>query len=226
MKKLLLILIILLTVGCSTKYELYIKDGSIEESINFSLEKKGIKDDNDVEALLGSDDYIDSLVSTQITAVTDNIYSNKYYYNKDVNQNGNIYNFNLNYEYLGNDFLRSRTINECFEKHEINIDGKKVYIHLSGEFYCLYDGEIDIAIKSDNPVINTNGKKEDSVYHWYIDSSNYNDVDILIETSDKAKDNTRKYILYIIASIAGIAVLGFLLYYGGNLLNKDDVNSI
>lgn len=221
MKKIFLLIVIILLTGCSVKYKINIKSDSIEENIDFVLEKKGITDGDMVESSIGSDEYIDSIINSKLPAIGDN---NDYTYQKEVKQDGNKYNVHLNYKYNANEYTKSNIINECFENHEIKIDGENVYIHLTGEFTC-YNGEtIDIEIKSDNSVKNHNGKKKGSSYNWQINDDNYSNVDILIETSSVS--NVRRYIYYAIAIIAGIAVVIFVIYHVGIFLGKDDVNSI
>ena len=221
MKKIIMLFIIMFVTGCSAKYNLYIKDGTIEESIDFSLVKKGIVDDDMVESSYGSDEYIDTIVSSKLSAIGND---EKNYYQKEVNQDGNIYNFHLYYKYIDQQYTQSNIINECFENHVVKIEGKNVYIHLSGKFNC-YNGEnIDIEVKSDNNVKKHNGSKSGSTYYWQINQDNYNNVDIMIETNGESK--TRNYIYYAIAIIAGIGTLLFLMYFIGNIMGRNNVNDI
>lgn len=224
MKKILYLFLILFLTGCTIKYELNIKDDYIEENIDLKLEKKGIIDNSEIEISLDSDDYINSIIYGDISAIYDKTYENKYYYDKHIEQNGNIYNVNLNYKYEDQNFNKSYILNTCFERHNINIVDGKVYIHLNGEFYC-YDNEpIEITIKSDKRIKKANGKKSGNSYSWTIDQSNYNNVDIEIETTDESV--VRHNIYVAIAIVFGIGLILFIIYIVGNIIGRNNVNSI
>ncbi|MBR3523898.1 MAG: lipoprotein [Bacilli bacterium] len=227
MKKILLLLtIILLVSGCTTKYEIRIKNDSIEDTLTIDNLIFDGYDPNadDSEEYYDSNRFIYDVITSDVLALDDTLADKKVYYKKEINQNGNSYNLKFNYEYKFEDFSKSYVINSCFENRDIKIVDDKVYIHLSGHFYCYYDEPIDIVIKSDKYVKKSNGKKSGSGYHWEINQDNYNDIDILIETSNISK--SRHFIYYAIAIIAGIVCLLFIIHFVGKLLGKDDVNSI
>ena len=150
MKKIIILLILLLSTGCGAKYELNIKKDTIEENISFSMQKNGINNTNQIDIDVNSDQYIDSLIDSKLSAIINNTSKNNYYYQKEVQQEGNIYNFKLFYEYRKSDYANSRIVNECFENHVVNFDDKNTYIHLSGKFYCFQDEDIDIVVKTSN----------------------------------------------------------------------------
>lgn len=225
MKKIFLISTILLFVsGCGVKYELNIKNNSIVENINFSLEKKGIVSDSDLETSYESDFFIDSMVNSEIPVIENDEPSDNNYYDKKVTQDGNIYNFSLSYEYKNNDYINSRVVNVCFEKHEIRLNDNKSYIHLNGKFNCYQDEPIEITIKSENKIKKANGKKSGNSYTWTIDESNYENVDIEIETSDEPM--TRYYIYIGIIVIIGIIVLVFIFNFVRNMLSRNSINEV
>ena len=223
MKKIIILTILLLT-GCGMKYELNIKKDYIEENIDFTLTKNGIKNDSIHDMNVKSDDFVDTMIETKISAFNQDIYNDDIYYEKKYEQDGNDYSFNLNYKFYNQKYASSRFATECFENHEVRFNDNKVYIHLSGEFYCYYDGTVDIIIKSDYKFKSANGKKNGNSYSWTIDESNYQNVDIELETTDESA--TRYYIYIIFVVICGIGVLIFLINFIGRILGRNNVNEV
>ena len=223
MKKIICLITIIFLTGCGAKYQINITDDSVEETINVSMYVDPTKGNNDVaESVdLNSIEAINSLKNTNLTVLTN---SNDIFYNKEITNDGNLYNISLSYKYSKEQYKNSRVINECFENHTILFEKDRTYIHLSGKFYCYDNEDIDIVVKSSNKVNKSNGSKSGGSYHWTINQDNYNNVDIEIEISDKSK--VRMYIYYGIAAI----VLAVLLYFGfiayGKIANRNNVNDI
>ena len=224
MKKIIMLLVLLLSTGCGAKYELNIKKDTIEENISFSMQKNGINNTDQIDIDVNSDQYIDSLIDSKISAITDNTSKNDFYYQKDIKQEGNIYNFKLFYEYKKDDYLKSRVVNECFENHYVNFENDKTYIHLSGKFYCFQDEEIEIIINSSNKINKSNGTRSGSSYKWIINKDNYNNVDIEIEISSKEKVRYYIYVAFATVFLVIIAYFGFVFY--GKYVSRNSINDI
>ena len=221
MKKVFLLVVIMFLTGCGAKYQLTINKDSIEEQIDFSLYKRGIINEDVLEFEKGSDEYIDSLVASDIEVFSDNYHV---FYQKDVNRDGTRYDFSLYYKYNNDEYANSRTVNECFENHNVSIDDDRTLIHLSGLFRCYDDEPIEIEVKTDRFVKKTNGHKNGSTYSWTIDDSNYTNVDLYIEVTNESK--ARNFIYKAIAIIAGAGILLAGVYYIGTLMGRNGVNDI
>ena len=217
---------LLIITGCGVKYELTIEDDTLTENVNFDLIPKPDSEYFD-EEYYQSKDFYNDILNSDISVFDEGLSERSGYYTKEITPNGSSNNVNLSYVYKNGEFQYSKIINSCFEYRDIQIKDKKVYIHLSGQFYC-YDGSpIEIVINSKNKVVKTNGKKDGDSYIWTIDENNSQAIDIMIKTSDKKAGTTiRDYIYTIIAIVAGAIILLGAVYYVGTLMGRNGVNDI
>ena len=221
MKKIICLLMIIVLTGCGVKYQINIKDDSVEETIDVSTLIIKNQSSNAVEVDYDSMEFIDSIRNMNIPAINNSTSS---FYEKEITNDGNLYNISLSYEYKKDDYVNSRTINQCFENHKVEFDGNKAYIHLSGKFKC-YDGEdIEIIISSPNKVLKTNGKKSGNSYKWVINKDNYDNIDIEFKTSGMPKGTNTILIIVCLIVFAGISifVIDFILKY----LRSRNINDI
>lgn len=183
MKKLLFIIILILFIsGCSSTYNLEIANDSFKENINLKFDKNEIPSESFVEDIedIEIDDQITPIIKEEQSAFFS--VKNKYY-NKKVLYYDNYIDVNLSYEFTENEFKDSNSLNSCFENFIFdNMDS--YYIHVYGNFYCLYSDEISISIKTDNKVIRSNATSVDeNIYTWKINQDNKQDIDIELEVS-------------------------------------------
>lgn len=203
MKKILVItLLILFISGCSTTYNLEIGNDSFKENINIKIDKTEIPDESLYEEV-ESDDQITPFLEGEQPAFFKKRGKN---YNKKVIYYDDYIDVNLSYNYTSKEFYDANSMNSCFEKFEFD-DEENYYIHVYGEFYCLYADEIQINIKTNNKVIRSNSNSVDgNVYTWIINNYNKDDVNIELEV---AKGFPWKSIIkYVI--IIGLALTVFL----------------
>ena len=220
MKKIACLLIIFILTGCGVEYKINISNDTVEESIDINLLIDKNKSSNEVEIDLNSSDYINSLKQEDINAIVD---SETAIYDKKITNDGNMYNISLNYKYNNGSYAKSRVVNECFENHEVNYNGNKVYIHLYGTFYCFKDEDVNIIVNSENKVVKSNGEKNGNSYKWVINSNNYKNVDIELETTDKVEKKHSSLIVVLIV----LGVLGaFVAFYVMKIVKSQDVNDI
>ena len=219
MKKILLILTILLLTGCNCDYEVELNSKTVKENIKIDIQNSELEDYSE-DASIGDDASF--LIDTDINPLIGN---EDVIYDKEVNDTNYGKEIILKHAFTSDDYKKlSYFLNTCFENTHFEYRDGAYEIKLSGYFYCLYGDEVNIKVKSNNLFKSANGKKDGTNYSWTIDKSNYENVDISLQISDESK--VRNYIYIIIAIIAGIVIFGFIIYYVGIFLGKDDVNSI
>lgn len=99
-------------------------------------------------------------------------------YQKEIKDSGEGVEVILSYNYKENEFINSNYIINCFENYKIYSKDDYLEINLSGEFYCLENKNLNIFIRSNHEVVETNGNLNDGEYQWIIDESNYQNVNI------------------------------------------------
>lgn len=218
MKKIFVFILLILLTGCTCEYEIELKKDEISEKTIFN-----INDDEIYDFVEGtsSGDNPKYIIDSDFYPLVNN---KNIKYDKSVEQNDNYKIVTLKYVFSYDDYKNlSYVMKNCFENISFVETDNGYKIHLTGAFYCMYDDEITINIK-DNNISKANGLKNNDKYTWVIDSSNYNNVDIQIETS--YENNIRQYIFIAIAIIFGIGLLLFIIYVVGNIMGRDSINSI
>lgn len=225
MKKILLMILVLTFItGCSSQYNIKIDGEKIKEEISLTIDKNKIKDEEmGPESSIYSKDSLNYLKNDDLYPIIDN---NVEKYKKDITEEGNYINVKLNYDYSIANYGNSQILNNCFEKVEVKESKKEIYIHLSGNYYCLENSSnLEFVIESSNRVLNNNAdNKSSNKYTWNINSANKDNVDIEIKLSKKSL-----FQYYIMLSVAGIVVLvlvvlGINVY--GKIKNRDNINEV
>lgn len=203
-KNLAILLICLITCGCTTEYNLDISNDSFKENINISIDKSEIKSESPSPDI-DPDDPITPFLNSDYPALFSD---EKALYNKEQIDYDDHIDVKMNYKYKAEEFADSNSLKMCFENYEFNY--KDNYsIHASGTFYCLYSDELNINIKTNNRVISNNADSVNgNVYTWHIDGVNSHDVDIQIEMSKGvSRDTISTYILVGIVIIIIISIV-------------------
>lgn len=180
MKKILFIIpLILFISGCSSTYNLEIGNNSFKENIEIKFDKTEIPNESLYEDI-ETDDQITPFLEEDHHA----FFSKKdKYYNKKVIYYDNYIDVNLSYDYSSSEFKDANSLNSCFENFIFD-DEENYYIHVYGNFYCLYTDEFSINIKTNNKVLRSNATSvEGNIYTWKINNDNKHDVDIELEIS-------------------------------------------
>ena len=221
MKKIICLLMIFVLTGCGAKYQINITDNKIEENINISIIPNSNSSEDLVEMEVNSLDFINYIDKMDIKVLEN---GSSAIYDKLVTSDNGVYNINLKHTYDKEDYANSRVINECFENHIVTFNGKKTYIHLSGQFYCYDNEDIEIVVNSKNKVESSNGKRSGNSYKWIINGENYNNVDIEIKISDK--DKVRYYIYFTVVIIAFVSLVFFGAKFYNSYINRNSINDI
>lgn len=191
MKKIVFILVMLIFVtGCNSSYNLKIVNDNFEENILLNIDNKDINSNNQITSFLNEK--------------TTSVITEDSFYDKKINNFQDYTEVILKEKYNENQFQSSKTLNLCFENKTVLFEDT-YYINLYGSFYCLYGNSMDIKIQTKNKVYVNNADEVDgNTYIWHIDSSNQDDVNILIEL-DKGFTKREKIIL------AGVIILVIVL---------------
>lgn len=204
MKKIILILILILTCGFASTYNLNVSNNYFRENIEFAVAK-------DIPQVIVIDD---TEIDDQYSYLIDNKYvalnnKNKYY-NKHVSEDDKFYYMNLKYNYNEKKLKNANYINTCFEESKLDLS-KSYDIKLTGKFYCLVNQSLEINIKTNNKVLYSNAYKvENNVYTWVINGNNVDNVDIEIQM--KKGFPYRDIIKGIIITIAVVLIIIFIIY--------------
>jgi hypothetical protein len=193
-KKILLVLsVIFLLTGCDNVYNLTIEDDILKEEI-ISI----IPDDKA--------DAVDKMfIEEEDYPFFDNY---KHKYKKVVKRSGNTTIVSLNYDYTIDTFKQSRTYNECFEKSVIKEEDGYLKFAFVGEFNCLYGDSLEINLRSNRKVVNSNAESVDEdVYTWSINRKNKNNVDIQFVLGNTNEVNTSSIVTIIFVILFVIIVI-------------------
>lgn len=229
MKKILLCIIIcLLLCSCGKNIEIIEKNSinynlsigeTFDENIVFSFENKQ-EDVNSNELEESGGEYS----SLKNTIINDNIHSLYYdgdkFYKKVIDKKKNVTNVEISYNYIEDEFIYSNLIMSCFENYEINSKDDYFEINLMGKFGCLDNmDKVDINIKSEYDVIDSNGEIVDNRYHWVIDKNNEDFTFISFKIardynkmSKEIVNNKSNGVLVGIIKIISLVVVIFILY--------------
>lgn len=207
MKKIVFFIVLFLVCGCSANYNLEISNDSFKENINIMIDKSQIPEKSKYEGI-ETDDRITPFLKKEHSAL---ISDEKAYYDKKVIYYDNYIDVNMKYNYNSNEFKDSNLLNLCFDDFVFD-DKDSYYIHVFGNFYCLYGEEVNINIKTNNKVIRSNSTSVDgNVYTWKINFANATDVDIEFEVS---KGFPWKVVLkYTVIVLIVLIVSGLGIYY-------------
>ena len=175
MKKILMILSILLLTGCTINYDLEINNNSTNESITGSISKNEFDDITDES---GDHNIYHLLYDKQAS-----LSNNTSFYDQNINEKDGVIDFSYKYTY-NNDFKQSNILNRCFENKVFEETDDLYIIHLYGNFYCQYNDEIAVNVKTKMAVLDNNANKiDENTYSWIIEDSN--NVDISMTVSKK-----------------------------------------
>lgn len=215
MKKLKIIFILLIVIllsGCNNQtyqtntinYNLKIND-KYEENIIVVLPKNA----DELAEEIQDKEFI-SFEFSLLNLEQEPIFSNHAEkYKKKIKKNNENILVELKYNYAENDFINSNYIKNCFQYNSINNEDDYLEIKLSGEFYCLQDKSLNIAVTSKHPVIETNGNLNNNITNWIINQSNYKNVNIYY----KIQRNYENMQQVVKSNKSGISdLLGILLF--------------
>lgn len=170
-KKILLIGMIFLFTGCTTNYNLTIDNNTLREKVEINI-PSNLSDKKK--------DKIDDFFSYDLEAFTDveNGTNELYNIKKAFVDNGYIYQ--INHDFLLDEFANSKIVNDCFSDFQYKNADEYIAIKASGKFACRYDNKkVNINITTDRYVQEQNAdSNEGNTYTWTIDSSNENNANI------------------------------------------------
>lgn len=241
MKKriLILMIILLLTTGCTCEYNLTIEENSYKEEI----------------IIIGStSDEISSFNNKWEIPINKEEYNN---INLEPDSNGGftgeIYNYKLNnsrltfnYNFNRSQYINSTAVSNCYDMLTITNSNNRTVISTSSNNKCFENhpplNNIKIRIKVDKPVISNNADSiNGNTYIWNINKSNANEKSINLilgnqnnESNENSNPNNSnnninknnnnifdRYILYIF-----IAILVIIIYFGYKwFINMKDKNN-
>ncbi len=187
-KYLLLVLVILLLTGCSSKRERYTVEYNLDitdifsEKIVFALPK----DAYDIADKYKDEEY--ASYPLEYYALKEDhypIFSNRdEIYKRTIKKYSNGYDVTLAYNYPEKYYVYGNLVTVCFTNYDIVSADDYFEIKLSGAFTCGNQIEkLKIKVTSSHKDITSNGKKDGNSYTWTIDKDSFENVDIQYKVS-------------------------------------------
>ncbi len=211
-----LCLFLLILTGCSVKYDLTInRDNTITETISGTV--LNVELDNGENTDLNNYLYAFEVASPLIDEDDT--------FDKKIINNDNYKEFTFTYNYDKN-YSKSSVLNKCFENYEYKETEDAYIFRLSGEFNCLYSDEIEVNLISDYVVIDNNADKVlDNKYTWYIDNSDYVNIEAIISKNivySNKEDNN----LLPVFRIIGLCIFVIILLVALFVYRKKKINNM
>lgn len=216
-KTLIYILIIFFITGCKNEnnsdYTLEIFPDRITETINLKLNDGNyeyanyLNDIFSISNITNNDkitkgkDVINKLKDNNLKATT----INNNFFNKQINKN----KITLSYDHEDNEYKNSIVFNSCFSKTYYDSTDNYYVIKGYDQFKCLYKDKIEVIIKTDHKVIDSNANKvKNNEYIWYFNEENYMNQDLYIQVSKtKLNEKNSFWKLYLIITIVIIYII-------------------
>ena len=195
MKKIILLIVcLLLLCGCTADVDLEINDDTLSESVTINYFADGYNSKDDIKESFR--EYV-PVYNSVIVADTepDEKKDGVEYFNRTLKEMSNGYIFNYKYNYPLVSYNSSRTLKKAFKSASLvknKVDGTIVLSTDSNglKLFEEYDEltSVNIRIKTNNEVLESNGKYKDGVYIW---TFNRNDYKKNIYMKMKSNNNTK-----------------------------------
>lgn len=248
-KIIIMLLIILCTTGCSIKYDINIKNNSVEETISVTDTEINGRTKEDIlnhynlwypAYTEDSPEYLELDFKEK--------YDNIEYHQKNIQEIQNGYKYTYKYIYTFNTYQKASSITKAYQRRNFYVGDDYVSINTSAEnllFNYPYFESIDINITIDPnyySVKNTNTENiSNNTYTWNITKDNYKNSEIIlimdkiekeetnipsndnIQNQNNQKDNNKRndYTMYIFSAILLIVMLtGYLIF--NKIKNNND----
>ena len=192
MKKILILLVPLLLVGCSAKYTLTIDNNDYSEHIEI------IPKNDEEKTILFSKEWAIPIDYKEYSETDDSDNNSKfnkdeyYEYNRGTNSIEFEHNFNFS------KIVNSTALKKCFDSARIVKSENKVIITTDKNNTCFDDDgsiekiDVTIIIKDKKVLSNNADKVIDNKYIWYIDTSNYNNKSINLTYEDNSNEDNNQ----------------------------------
>ena len=208
MKKILIVLFLLISTGCTADIKLHISSSTLENTLTISEEKEVLENMNTVN------DQIDHTITQKGYAYSIAKFENNFNINRQTLNQNNRYAYQY-YQKLDIKNEVNKSIGyDCYDRIDIQT-GKTIIITTSNEFKCFkkygYLNDVKLKITSDYEVVNTNadvwGKGE---YYWFISQEDTNKPIELELKKPQTNNNTKLFSIFIILALL---IAGTFLYY-------------
>jgi hypothetical protein len=202
LKRLLLIPILLIITGCGSKYEIeFTENNTIKDTINIFEDNKIVKNYSKED----EDKLLNQILDFE---------RGYEHYKRELYTTEKVTGYKYTYEFKFEEYDALSQLRKCYEDLILEENDKEIKLTTKGEFLCkTYHKEmpyIDINIKSNYKIKETNGKtKDNNVVTWRIDKNNYKNSPIQItynkkELIEKEKKSKAGIIIRIILFIGAV----------------------
>ncbi len=200
MKRVLLFFILLLCLsGCTINYDLEVEGDTFKESVNSEFNYRELKEEELAE--------INSINGNGIRAFNGN---DSVFHDGGITYKGSKAKIDLKYDYSSMDMDQAYIPSSCFESYTFLNEEDYYYLHVMGRFACMYGDKVNVTVKTNQLVMETNGKINGDRYTWVIDEENSDDVDMYIKISKTETSKSNSSNPWTTLRIIGIVVLSIL----------------
>lgn len=232
-----LIMILLLTTGCTCEYNLKIDGNKFSEEIIITAENAEEKNYLDAEWQISTDrDEFERFGDS--STKTENQEDN---YNYKVNSD----NLTLNYDFTKTGLMSASSVTRCYNKLTITTHENSTIISTSKQANCYSNypdlSNLVINIEVDRPVISHNADNiKGNIYTWNITKENAEDkaINLVLDdtvkpepSSSSSKDldgeknkKSKDYSLYIFSAILLVVMLGVYMVFNKIKNNQDKMD--
>ncbi len=220
-KKGILLLILVLTSGCTVNYHITInEDNEITEEI-------AIQTENQTESQKLYEDPWPTKVfySDPESGEYPEKIPNVEYYNENLFINDQFYQKKLTYTFLSDQYKDANSIKSCYEHfyYTVNQEENTITLSTSPKFLCMEDfpdlKQVNISIEVKNPVINSNATSvQDGQYNWVITPENYEKSSLILTYSkinpQKVEKQKKSNLMTMLIVFGGfiVCILGVVIF--------------
>lgn len=206
-KIILIIILLILSTGCTFRYEIEIIDDEVTEKRTMLINNSEIEN-NDIKGTISKKISKYSINDDMMIAPSTKII-------KETNVSGyqTITNYKLS------DYKNSDILNMCYTSYNVIKEDSKIYLTTGRKFTCFDTLEelesVEVIFKTNHEVVKQNADKvEDNKYTWYITKDNATNKPINIELSEKKKEendqNEEKTTKFKIVFISIVAIFSII----------------
>lgn len=228
-KVLTLVLLFIVTTGCSVNYEVTIDDDTIDELVQITENIERTNNNILNVGVLSYNDAINNLYKVPTPVYIDanvnpydemEIIDGVDYYNKNMISTENQYGMEATYNHNLTNYQKSSALHQCYKNISVLRDDNTITLSTSRNNLCFdkYQNleEINVHIKFDEEKYKVNSHNADTYadgdYYWNINTNNYSDKSIVIEIAKKSmktQTNNQNTMLVLIGFIV-IIIIGVL----------------
>ena len=245
MKKLIVLLTLFITTGCTVNYNLDIEDEILKETTTFTQEENSFYTKEYMNALYKEEYPIYYDEEFLYYSPEDKIEGNTYY-EKSIKENSHSYIATYKATYDFDDFKKAQLLNNAYEDFNIGYDNKDGYYYIIASNFKLFKKNkyltnvtINIDLKDYIAIESNSNSKNGTKYTWNLNKNSSNSIFLkykkninndnennIQSTPNNNNINNNKTMLDSYAIYIFLAILALIIYFGYKwFINMKDKNN-